>query len=104
MGNKNTDRVDKEGGSMKQIHTQAVVVGGGAGGFAAAYTLAKNNIKTILIERNSGPGGTSVYGGVNCWEPGVASGELHQIIQQKLSTIPHACAVCKSVDNSLLFL
>jgi len=87
---------------MKQIHTQAVVVGGGAGGFAAAYTLAKNNIKTILIERNSGPGGTSVYGGVNCWEPGVASGELHQIIQQKLSTIPHACAVCKSVDNSLL--
>ena len=87
---------------MKQIHTQAVVVGGGAGGFAAAYTLARNNIKTVLIEKNSGPGGTSVYGGVNCWEPGVAHGELHQIIQQKLSDIPNACAVCKTVDNSLL--
>lgn len=87
---------------MKQIHTQAVVVGGGAGGFAAAYTLAKNNIKTVLVERNPGLGGTSVYGGVNCWEPGVAQGELHQIIQQKLSDIPNACAVCKSADNSLL--
>lgn len=87
---------------MKQIRTQAVVVGGGAGGFAAAYTLAKNNIKTILIERNSGLGGTSVFGGVNCWEPGVAQGELHQIIQQKLSNTPNACAVCKTVDNSLL--
>ena len=77
---------------MKQLHAQAVVVGGGAGGFAVAYTLAKNNIKTILVEKNSGLGGTSVYGGVNCWEPGVAQGELHQIIQQKLFDIPNACA------------
>ncbi len=87
---------------MKQIHTKAVVVGAGAGGFAAAYTLAKNKIKTILIEKNPGPGGTSVFGGINCWEPGVASGELHQIIKNKLSKIPNACAVCKTVDNSLL--
>ena len=80
---------------MKQMHSTVVVVGAGAGGFAAAYTLAKNKIKTILIEKNQGPGGTSVYGGVNCWEPGVASGELHQIIQSKLSRIPKALAVCK---------
>ncbi len=88
--------------NIKKLYAQAVVVGGGAGGFAAAYTLAKNNIKTILIEKNTGLGGTSVYGGVNCWEPGVASGELHQIIRKKLSAIPNACAVCKTVDNSLL--
>ena len=87
---------------MKKIIAQAVVVGGGAGGFAAAYTLAKNNIKTVLVERYPGPGGTSVYAGVNCWEPGVAQGELHRIIQEKLSEVPNACAVCKSVDNSLL--
>jgi len=87
---------------MKQIYTKAVVVGGGAGGFATAYTLAKNNIKTVLVEKNCGLGGTSVYGGVNCWEPGVADGELHQIIKNKLYKMPDACAVCKTVDNSLL--
>lgn len=86
----------------KQVQAQAVVIGGGAGGTAAAYTLAKNKIKTILVEKNPGLGGTSVYGGVNCWEPGVASGELHQLIQQKLSAIPGACAVCKTIPNSLL--
>ena len=87
---------------MKQIHTKAVVVGGGSGGFAAAYTLAKNKIKTVLVEKNCGLGGTSVFGGVNCWEPGIASGELHEIIRNELQKIPNACAVCKTVDNSLL--
>lgn len=87
---------------MKQIHAKAVVVGGGSGGFAAAYTLAKNKIKTVLVEKNSGLGGTSVFGGVNCWEPGVAGGELHQIIKDRLCEIQNACAVCKTVDNSLL--
>ena len=87
---------------MTVIHTQVVVVGGGSGGFATAYTLAKNKIKTVLIEKNPGLGGTGVFGGVNCWEPGVASGELHKLIQERLFAIPDACAVCKTVENSLL--
>ncbi len=84
---------------MKRLYTQVVVVGAGSGGFAVAYTLAKHNIKTILIEKNPGFGGTSVYGGVNCWEPGVASGELHRLIVEKLFAIPNACAVCKSISD-----
>ena len=87
---------------LKDIYAQAVVVGAGAGGFGAAYTLAKQKIKTVLIEKNPGLGGTAVYGGVNCWEPGVATGELHQLIRKRLQAIPGACAVCKTVDNSLL--
>lgn len=87
---------------MQKIQTEVAVVGGGAGGFGTAYTLAKNGIKTVLVERNPGLGGTSVYGGVNCWEPGVADGELHEIIKNKLYQIPNACAVCKTVPNSLL--
>ena len=82
---------------MKRIYTQVVVVGGGAGGFGVAYQLAKNRVKTVLVEKNEGLGGTAVFGGVNCWEPGVASGELHRLLQEKLSQIPHACAVCGSV-------
>lgn len=84
---------------MKQLHAQAVVVGAGSGGFAAAYMLAKHGVKTILVEKNPGFGGTSVFGGVNCWEPGVASGELHRTIMEKLSAIPGACAVCKSISD-----
>ena len=83
--------------NLKRIDAQVAVIGGGSGGFAAAYTLAKQQIKTILIEKNPGLGGTSVYGGVNCWEPGVASGEVHEILRDKLMEIPNACAVCKSI-------
>lgn len=88
---------------MEKLYAQAAVVGGGSGGFGAAYTLAKHGVKTILIEKNPGLGGTSVYAGVNCWEPGVASGELHQILRQKLSEIKDGCAVCKTVPNARLF-
>lgn len=87
---------------MQKLQTQVVVVGGGAGGFGTAYTLAKHGVQTILVEKNPGLGGTSVYGGVNCWEPGVADGELHHILKDKLYQIPNACAVCKTVPNSLL--
>ena len=83
----------------KRLHAQVAVVGAGSGGFAVAYTLAKQGVKTIVIEKNLGFGGTSVYGGVNCWEPGVASGELHWLIYEKLSTVPNACAVCESVSD-----
>ncbi|MBQ9964597.1 MAG: SDR family NAD(P)-dependent oxidoreductase [Clostridia bacterium] len=83
----------------KRLHAQVAVVGAGSGGFAVAYTLAKQGVKTIVIEKNLGFGGTSVYGGVNCWEPGVASGELHWLIYEKLSAVPNACAVCESVSD-----
>lgn len=98
MGNSHPGQGIKEGITTKRLCTQVAVVGGGSGGFAAAYTLAKRGVRTILIEKNPGLGGTSVYGGVNCWEPGVASGEIHRILRDKLMEIPDACAVCKSVS------
>ena len=89
---------------MEHIKTQAVVCGGGSGGFAAAYTLAKGGINVILIEKNKGIGGTSVFAGVNCWEPGVASGKVHRELFSALSKIPDAAAVSKTVPNSRLFI
>ena len=89
---------------MEHIKTQAVVCGGGSGGFAAAYTLVKGGINVILIEKNKGIGGTSVFAGVNCWEPGVASGKVHRELFSALSKIPDAAAVSKTVPNSRLFI
>lgn len=87
---------------MEHIKAQAVVCGG-SGGFAAAYTLAKGGINVILIEKNKGIGGTSVFAGVNCWEPGVSIGKVHRELFSALSKIPDAAAVSKTVPNSRLF-
>ena len=89
---------------MIEFHVRVAVLGAGCAGFAAAYTLASAGISVVLADRNPGPGGTSVFGGVNCWEPGVCSGNIHRILAGKLAEIPGACAVCKTVPNGeLLF-
>ena len=89
---------------MKHITACAAVLGAGSAGFAAAYTLASAGVSTVLIDKNPGPGGTSVWAGVNCWEPGVASGRVHALMAEKLLAIPGAAAVCKTVPNGeLLF-
>ena len=87
---------------METIQTQALVCGGGSGGFAAAYTLARSGIRTLLIEQNPGLGGTSVFGGVNCYEPGVSSGHVHELLYRALAQMPGAAAVCRSAPGSRL--
>lgn len=87
---------------MHFIVTQAVVIGGGSGGFGAAYSLAKQGIRTILIDKNPGLGGTSVFGGVNCYEPGICWGTVHRLLAQELAKHPQACSVCKTVPNAQL--
>lgn len=47
----------------------AVVVGGGLGGLAAAYTLAKGGLGVILFERGDHPGSKNVTGGRLYLEP-----------------------------------
>ena len=89
---------------MKHITACAAVLGAGSAGFAAAYTLASAGVSTVLIDKNPGPGGTSVWAGVNCWEPGVASGRVHALLAEKLLAIPGAAAVCKTVPNGELLL
>jgi electron transfer flavoprotein-quinone oxidoreductase len=42
----------------------AVVIGAGPAGTAAAYTMAKNGLKVALIERGEFPGAKNIFGGV----------------------------------------
>ena len=41
-----------------------IVIGGGVAGLAAAMTLARNNMKFLLIEKGEFPGSKNVSGGV----------------------------------------
>ncbi|MCL1795207.1 MAG: FAD-dependent oxidoreductase [Oscillospiraceae bacterium] len=62
-----------------------VVIGAGMGGCgAAAWFAKKSGLKVALIEKYDEIGGTAVVGGVNCFEPGVAQGDLHAILAGKL--------------------
>ncbi len=42
----------------------AIIVGGGPAGSAAAYTMAKAGLKVVLIERGEFPGAKNIFGGV----------------------------------------
>src|SRR5262245_51638645 len=44
-------------------HTQVVVVGGGPGGYAAAFLAADLGLKTALVDPEPNPGGVCVYRG-----------------------------------------
>lgn len=46
------------------------VIGGGSGGFGAALAAARLGADVVLAEKADCLGGTSVRGGVNCWEMG----------------------------------
>lgn len=64
---------------------ELVIVGGGSAGFGAAYRALKNgSYRVTLIEKNAGLGGTSTYGGVNCWEPGVGGNGIHKELAARL--------------------
>ena len=88
---------------MRYMDASAVVIGGGSGGYAALYRLARAGVDSVLVEQNPGFGGTSVFAGVNAWEPGVAFGTLHRLLYAALSRIPNGCAVSKTVDNCRFF-
>lgn len=89
---------------MKEIHTSVAILGAGSAGFAAAVALASAGVSVVLADHNPGPGGTSVFAGVNCWEPGVCTGTVHRLLADRLSRIPGASAVCRTVPNGeLLF-
>lgn len=49
---------------MASEHFDAVVVGAGPAGVAAAYTMAKGGLKVALIERGEFPGAKNIFGGV----------------------------------------
>ena len=56
-----------------------LILGAGSAGFGAALrAVEQGRYHVILADRNPGFGGTSVFAGVNCWEPGVTAGSTHR--------------------------
>ena len=53
-----------QGGGEEYEHYEAVVVGCGPGGAAAAATLARNGVETLVLERGAEAGSKNVSGGV----------------------------------------
>lgn len=64
--------------SAEPIRCQLAVIGGGSGGFGAALAAARLGVDVVLVEKGDCLGGTSVRGGVNCWEMG-AGGNRHPL-------------------------
>ncbi len=65
--------------------TDILIVGAGSAGFGAAYRALKSGgCRVTLVEKNPGFGGTSTFGGVNCWEPGVGGNGVHFEIAERL--------------------
>lgn len=88
---------------METRKCQVFVLGAGAGGTGAAYRLAKNGIHTIVADRNPDYGGTAVFAGVNCWEPGVSGPGMHRDIVRELERIPGASGTAVSAPRHLVY-
>lgn len=69
---------------MKIIHTDVLVLGLGSAGSAAVYRALQDGASVVGAEQMPGPGGTSSFGGVNNWEPGVSYEGMHREIARRL--------------------
>ena len=70
---------------MTTEKTDLLILGAGSAGFGAAYRALCGGVSSaVLIDKNPGPGGTSVFAGVNCWEPGVGGNGIHYEIAKRL--------------------
>ncbi len=67
------------------MKTDILILGGGSAGFGATYrALQHKGLSVTVVDANEGFGGTSTYGGVNCWEPGYGGYGVHHILAQRL--------------------
>ena len=69
---------------MKTIQTSVLILGAGSGGFGCAYALSARGVKTVVADRNPSFGGTPVFAGVTCFEPGVSYDGVHRLIAARL--------------------
>lgn len=58
------------------IECECLVVGGGSAGFGAALASARSGVKTMLVEKNNGLGGTSCFAGVTGYCPVMGAGGI----------------------------
>lgn len=92
---------------MKKLCCDVFILGAGAGGFGACYRLAQSKVKTVIADVHEGYGGTAVFSGVSCFEPGVSLDGVHRIIAEKLlqngsgevqRSIPSRLTFCEKKD------
>lgn len=76
---------------------KVLIIGGGSSGVGAAYRAAKLGADVTLVESGACLGGTSTLGGINCWEPGIASFGLNRILYEKMQHQHLAVSVGKTV-------
>ena len=74
---------------------EAIVVGAGPAGCAAAYTLAKAGIEVLLVERSKFAGGKNVTGGV------LYGSVLHELIPEFWKEAPVERRVQRHVISML---
>jgi len=65
-----------------EMHTDVLVLGSGPAGFAAAYTAAKNGVKTVLIEQNGDVGGISTSGLMSHWTGSCGSPLYYELLRR----------------------
>lgn len=67
---------------IKEINADVCVLGSGPGGFAAAYTAAKNGAKVILVEQGGDVGGISTSGLMSHWTGSCGSPLYYEILKR----------------------
>ena len=65
-------------------NTDVLVIGIGSAGFGAVRNALLGGASVIGIDANTGPGGTSTFGGVNNWEPGISLNGVHSELARRL--------------------
>lgn len=78
---------------MEKINSRICVIGGGSAGIGAALAASRLGVDTVLVEKNSRLGGTSVNSGVNCWEPVAGATGIPFEIYRELKKIPDAVGI-----------
>ncbi len=86
---------------MQKIKTNVFILGAGAGGTGATYRLLKNGATVAVCDKNPDFGGTAVFSGVSCWEPGISLSGLHELLKDALEE--SGAYVGKTVPNCNLF-
>ena len=82
-----------EVGNRREVKIDLLVVGGGSGGVGAALAAARLGLKTFLVEKADGLGGTSPRGGVHCWEMGAGGTGIPFDLYLRLKRIGGAVAI-----------
>ena len=72
---------------------ELAVIGGGSGGFGAALAAARLGVDVVLVEKGDCLGGTSVRGGVHCWEMGAGGTGIPFELYRRLKRIPGAIGI-----------